>query len=339
MLEPRRNEPGATPPPSVDEAETVAPVSAADAYGQRAVVAVLLALSGLPFVLYVFAPFGEWLAHDQFFTSVRGTRAWMMLGLGAWALLLLKLKLLLTGRTPEERRLVLRDRHGQPITRRDVLTLAVPVGVLWAYTTVEKDWASRFAWSDNAHAAASVAAVTLAVLVGIVVYRWLGRNGAATGATDAVACPSPTPSFVPPATTELRRESLAYLVGCMGRDATRLDLVERGLWGLRVHVIADGRAAGDLPLRAGETGVIGWPAQASAAIFDLGKEVPVMRLADFPKAAIGVPWELLEVRETVVAEVPPVPAAATANPGDAARWTAIHLLMALALFALMWLLR
>lgn len=85
------------------------------------------------------------------------------------------------------------------------------------------------------------------------------------------------------------------MTGRLCPETTRRDLVNRGLWGLSVRVIDDGEVACGVKLRAGECGMIAWPATVGAAIFDLGREAPVMGLAAFPNAAIGVPWERLEV--------------------------------------------
>lgn len=96
----------------------------------------------------------------------------------------------------------------------------------------------------------------------------------------------------------LGSDTLAPIAGMLPKNPLgNSELIGCGLWGRSVTVIADSFGPNRWPMRAGDTGTIGWSYPASASVWDLTKEAPVEGLKALPHGSVGVPWNLLRFAE------------------------------------------
>lgn len=85
---------------------------------------------------------------------------------------------------------------------------------------------------------------------------------------------------------------LAGLRGVFDGQTGQTDLIDAGLWGMRVAIAEDSRWNG-WDFKAGDSGTIFWQHPVSANLFNLAKEAPVMGLFGREELCLGVPWALL----------------------------------------------
>lgn len=85
---------------------------------------------------------------------------------------------------------------------------------------------------------------------------------------------------------------LSGLMHLFGKRTDRRDLINAGLWGMRVEITED-RPFNGWNFKAGDTGMIYWEYPVSGNIFDLAIEAPVMGLFGRDNQCLGVPWDLL----------------------------------------------
>lgn len=89
---------------------------------------------------------------------------------------------------------------------------------------------------------------------------------------------------------------LSGLVQLFGVRTDQRELINAGIWGMRVEIV-ENRLWNGRDFKAGDTGMICWEYPVSGNIFDLGTEAPVMGLFGRDNQCLGVPWDLLrEVR-------------------------------------------
>lgn len=88
------------------------------------------------------------------------------------------------------------------------------------------------------------------------------------------------------------QHSLAGVANFFDAQSDQRDLINTGLWGMRVR-ISENREWNGRRFEKGDTGTIFWQYPVSAGLFDLGLEAPVMGLFGRENPCLGVPWDLL----------------------------------------------
>lgn len=87
-----------------------------------------------------------------------------------------------------------------------------------------------------------------------------------------------------------RLASLTYL---FNSRSDQRDLINAGLWGMKVRIIEDNSWNGH-HFKAGDSGMIFWQHPVSASLFELSLEAPVMGLFGLNEQCLGVPWAALQ---------------------------------------------
>lgn len=86
---------------------------------------------------------------------------------------------------------------------------------------------------------------------------------------------------------------LAGLTHYFNARTDQRDLINAGLWGMKVRIVQDTQWGGH-NFKAGDSGMIFWQYPVSASLFDLSQEAPVMGLFGLDEQCLGVPWAALQ---------------------------------------------
>lgn len=90
---------------------------------------------------------------------------------------------------------------------------------------------------------------------------------------------------------------LSGLMHLFGTRTDQRDLINAGLWGMRVEITED-RQCNGWNFKTDDTGMIFWEYPVSGNIFDLAVEAPVMGRFGKDNQCLGVPWDLLRQART-----------------------------------------
>ena len=86
---------------------------------------------------------------------------------------------------------------------------------------------------------------------------------------------------------------LAGLTYLFNHRTDQRDLINAGLWGMKVRIVEDTQWNGH-DFEAGDSGMIFWQHPVSASLFDFSLEAPVMGLFGRDEQCLGVPWAALQ---------------------------------------------
>lgn len=89
------------------------------------------------------------------------------------------------------------------------------------------------------------------------------------------------------------QRSLAGLTHLFSSRTDQPDLINAGLWGMKVRIAHDTQWGGQ-DFKAGDIGRIFWQYPVSASVFNLAHEAPVMGLFGLDDQCLGVPWAALQ---------------------------------------------
>lgn len=99
---------------------------------------------------------------------------------------------------------------------------------------------------------------------------------------------------------------LAGLTHLFSGRTDQRDLINAGLWGMKVRIAQDTQCNGQ-DFKVGDTGMIFWQHPVSASLFDLALEAPVMGLFGRDEQCLGVPWAALQAVGSKKTPCPPCP--------------------------------
>lgn len=89
------------------------------------------------------------------------------------------------------------------------------------------------------------------------------------------------------------QRSLAGVTHLFGSRTDQRDLINAGLWGMKVRIVEDTQWNGR-EFKAGDSGMIFWQHPVGASLFDMSLEAPVMGLFGLNEQCLGVPWLALQ---------------------------------------------